>query len=59
MLGPVDDLVSSPSAYGLLGGAYALLSLPAALFPHAVRIISNTCPLAGHRGLEQRMWLDM
>jgi hypothetical protein len=31
---PVDNLVSSPNAYGALGLIYAALAVPAALFPH-------------------------
>lgn len=34
---PVDNLVSSPNAYGALGLIYAALAVPAALFPHTVR----------------------
>ncbi len=46
MLEPVDSLVSSPNAYALLGTAYALLAVPTALFPHAVRMacIAPTAP---------------
>ena len=33
---PVDSVISSPTAYGVLGAIYSALAVPAALFPHSV-----------------------
>ena len=33
---PVDSIISSPGAYGVLGALYTALAVPAALFPHSV-----------------------
>lgn len=41
---PVDSIISSPGAYGVLGAIYTALAVPAALFPHSVCLLF-TCAL--------------